>query len=124
MEMLQVVGPFVPTGILPKPGLEVLLREVMKSTDLPVDDIIPDPTLEQQLQEAGGGQPQGAPGQPPPQEPGQGAPPGIGQPPPPGGPAPAMVPAGPGQGTGLVVQPDGRSGPAGPIVAAQRQGRA
>jgi len=120
MEMLQVVGPYVPTGILPKEGLAVMLRETMKSSDLPVDDIIPDPKLEKQIMEAGGGAPPGAPGaQPPP--PGQ--PPGLGAPQPPGTPgAPQMVPQAPGQGTGLVPQPDGRSGPAQQIVQQQNRG--
>jgi hypothetical protein len=123
LETLQVVGPFVPTGIIPKEGLATLLRAVLSSSDLPVDEIIPDPAIERQLMEAGGGQPPpgGPPGAPPPGTP----PPGLGAPPPPTTPgSPAMVPQGPGQGTGLTVQPDGRSGPAGPIVAAQRQGRA
>jgi hypothetical protein len=125
LETLNAVGPFIPTGIIPKDGLATLLREVMKPSDLPVDQIVPDPEIARQLAEAGGGgqpPPGGAPGAPqggPPQPP-----PGLGAPQPPGTPgAPAMVPAGPGQGTGLVVQPDGRSGPAGPIVAQQRTGR-
>lgn len=123
MEMLQVVGPFIPTGIIPKNGLATLLREVMKSSDFPVDDIIPDPKLEAQLQALAGPQ-QGAPpgmppgGAPPPQQP-----PALGAPQPPGTPgAPAMPPMPPGQGTGLMPQPDGRSGPAQPVVQQMNQG--
>lgn len=122
LETLQVIGPFIPTGIIPKSGLATLLREVLKSSDLPVDKIIPDPELEEQLQ-AVAGQPPGAgppppvPGGPPQQ------PPALGAPPPPNTPgAPAMVPQAPGQGTGLVPMPDGRSGPAPAVVAAQNRG--
>lgn len=126
LEMLQVVGPYIPTGIIPKPGVATLLREVMKSSDLPVDDILPDPKLAEALQQvAGSAQPPGGPpgaplGGPPPQ-----VPPGLGAPQPPGTPgAPAMVPQAPGQGTGVVPQPDGRSGPAGAVVAQLNSGRA
>lgn len=119
LETLQVVGPFIPTGIIPKSGLAVLLREVLKSSDLPVDKIIPDPELEEQLQAVAGqsGMPPGGvpPGAPP--QPGQ--PPALGAPPPPQAPGSvAMVPQPPGQGTGLVPMPDGRSGPA-PAVMQQ-----
>jgi hypothetical protein len=104
LETLQVVGPFIPTGIIPKSGLATLLREVLKSSDLPVDKIIPDPELEAQ-----------------PPQPGQ--PPALGAPPPPQTPgAPQMVPQAPGQGTGLVPQPDGRSGPAGAVTQQLNQG--
>lgn len=121
LETLQVVGPFIPTGIIPKAGLATLLREVLKSSDLPVDKIVPDPELEAQLQ-AAAGPPQGAPGGMPPGGPPQ-QPPALGAPQPPGTPgAPAMVPQAPGQGTGLVPRPDGRSGPAGAVVAAQNRG--
>jgi hypothetical protein len=124
MEMLQVVGPFIPTGIIPKPGLATLLREVMKSSDFPVDKIIPDPELEAQLAEAAGGAPPGAPpGQPPGGAPPPQQPPALGAPPPPGTQgAPAMEPTPPGQGTGLMPQPDGRSGPAAPVVQQLNQG--
>lgn len=119
LEMLQVVGPFIPTGIVPKEGLATLLREAFKSSDLPVDDIIPDPKLERQIMEAGGGAP-GAPGAQP-QLPGQ--PPGLGAPQPPNTPgAPQMVPQAPGQGTGLVPMPDGRSGPARQVVQQMTRG--
>lgn len=119
IEMLQVIGPFIPTGIIPKEGLAVLLREVMKSSDLPIDKIVPDPEIARQLQEAGGGV-QGAPSGGPPEIQ---QPPGMGAPQPPGTPgAPQMVPQAPGQGTGLVPQPDGRSGPAGPVVQMMNQG--
>jgi hypothetical protein len=119
IEMLQVMGPFIPTGILQKDGLSVLLREVMKSSDLPIDDIIPDPTLARQIQEASGAPP-GAPGG---QPPAPGIPPGMGAPEPPGTPgAPQMVPQPPGQGTGLVPMPDGRSGPARQVVQQMNRG--
>ena len=122
MEMLQVMAPFIPTGIFPKPGISTMLREVMKSADLPIDDIIPDPELEQQLMDAGGG----APGAVPPGAvpPGAGPPPGLGAPPPPQAPGSvAQAPPPPGQGTGLVPQPDGRSGPAAAVLQQMNQGR-
>lgn len=124
LEALQVIGPFVPTGIIPKEGLATLLREVLKSSDLPVDEIIPDPKLQQQLQQVAGPQP-GQPGMPPGAgAPPSGMPPGLGAPPPPNTPgSPAMAPPPPGQGTGLVPQPDGRSGPAGPMLQQMNSGR-
>lgn len=119
MEMLQVVTPYVATGIIPKEGLAVLLREVMKSSDLPIDKIIPDPDIEQQLQAAAGAQQGMPPGMPPQMQP----PPALGAPPPPGTQgAVAMPPAPPGQGTGLMPMPDGRSGPAGAVVQQMNQG--
>ena len=121
MEMLQVVGPYLPTGIIPKDGVAVLLREVMKSSDLPVDKIIPDPEIAKQLQAAGpqAGE-QGAPGGQPPDVQ---QPPALGAPPPPQTPgSPQMVPQAPGQGTGLVPQPDGRSGAAAPVTAMLNRG--
>jgi hypothetical protein len=123
LETLQVLAPFIPTGIIPKSGIATLLREVMKSSDLPIDDIIPDPKLEEQLMEAaGGGLP---PGALPPGGEGPGVPPALGAPPPPQGPGQvAQVPQAPGQGTGLVPMPDGRSGAAGPVVQQLNNGRA
>jgi hypothetical protein len=124
LETLQVIGPFIPTGIIPKSGLAVLLREVMKSSDLPIDKIIPDPAIEEQLQQAAGpqqGPPGGAPGQ---QPPGPGSPPALGAPPPPSGPGQVQQgPQAPGQGTGLVPQPDGRSGPAAAVLQQLNSGR-
>lgn len=119
LETLQVVGPFIPTGIIEKPGLATLLREVLKSSDLPVDEIIPDPKLQQQLQRAAGGPPSAPGGAPPnPQQP-----PALGAPQPPSTPgAVAMRPMPPGQGTGLTPQPDGRSGPAAAVVQAMNRG--
>lgn len=121
MEMLQILGPYIPTGIIPKTGVEVLLREVMKSSDLPVDKIVPDPEIAKQLQEvSGGGSQMPAPGGEPSEVQ---QPPGMGAPAPTGTPgAPQMVPQAPGQGTGLVPQPDRRSGAAGPIVQMMNRG--
>jgi hypothetical protein len=119
LETLQVLTPFVPSGIIPKNGLATLLREVMKSSDLPIDKIIPDPEIESELQEAAGAQQGMPPGQPPPPQ----QPPALGAPQPPGTPgAVAMQPPPPGQGTGLVPMPDGRSGPAGPMLQQMNQG--
>jgi hypothetical protein len=117
MEALQVVTPLIPTGIFPKEGLTILVREVLKSSDLPIDEILPDPKIQQQLMEAAGAQ--GVPGQVPPGQ----VPPALGAPQPPGTPgAVAMEPAPPGQGTGLVPQPDGRSGPAAAVLQQLNQG--
>lgn len=119
IEMLQVISPFTPTGIFPKEGLAVLLREVMKSSDLPIDKIIPDPEIARQLQEASGAVPGAPTGAPPDAQ----QPPGMGAPPPPATPgSPQMAPQAPGQGTGLVPQPDGRSGPAGAVVQMLNRG--
>ena len=145
MEALQVLGPYIPTGIIPQAGVANLLRQILQGLDLDVDKIIPDPEQQAQLASIAGGQPPGqqpglpgetATGQP------QGTPPPTGQPAP-GGPvpqapggttptgnvvqlpntAPRMAPPAPLAGTAPQVVPDGRSGPAGAIVAAQNRGR-
>lgn len=153
MEALQILGPFVPTGIIPKDGLANLLRDILGGLDMDVDKIIPDPEKAAQLQalaqQQGAGQGQGPPGA----QPGQPATPEGATPQTPGGP-PNVVPfSGKGQGaagkghpgippgvhpllphglppaesalSGTAPQPqlDRRSGAAGPIVAAQNQGR-
>lgn len=62
VEALQVLGPFIPTGIIPREGLANLLRQILSGLDLDVDDIIPDPQQEKQLQDLAGGagaQPEG-----------------------------------------------------------------
>lgn len=51
MEALQVLGPYVPTGIIPKDGLTNLLRQILGGLDLEVDDILPDPKQAAQLQQ-------------------------------------------------------------------------
>jgi hypothetical protein len=157
LQALQIIGPFIPTGIIEKDGIATLLRETLRPLELPVDKIIPDPDIAKKMQVPGqpgqdqgqGGPPQqgGAPGGPPPQG-GQGppgppgppqGPPGPPGAPPPGGPMrgnviplagppgpqrpPQGVPAQPGMGGPSMMQPDGRSGPAGAVVAAQRTGR-
>ncbi len=119
LEALQVVGPYVPTGVIPKEGIATLLREVLKSSDLPVDDILPDPKLQKQLMESAQ-----AAGGPPGATPEGEVPPGMGAspvPPTPGG--PEMTAAPPMQGTGQVPQLDRRSGAAGPVVQQMNSGR-
>lgn len=132
MEALTVLQPFIPTGIIQKEGMMTLLREVLKSADLPIDDIIPDPKLMAEVQMAAGG------GGPPPQAQGGGGaprgvgggpanpmmPPGLGAPQPPQGPGQvAQVPQAPVQGAGLTPAPDRRSGPAGGVVRQLNSGR-
>lgn len=119
LEALQVIQPFVPTGIIEQAGLATLLREVLKSSDLPVDDIIPDPKLQQQLQQsAAAAQAAMGGGGPEPQ-----VPPAMGAPQVPNTPGAApMVPQAPGQGTGQVPQLDRRSGPAGAVVQQMNRG--
>lgn len=94
MEALQILGPFIPTGIIPKDGVANLLRQILSGLDLDVDRIIPDPekaaelaAIAQQNQQVNG--PPGGPQQVP-----QGAAPppnGIAAPAPGG---PPQVPAG------------------------------
>jgi len=90
VEALQVLGPYIPTGIIQKDGLAHLLRQILNGLDLDVDKIIPSPEQQQQLQ-AIAGQPPGMPGQP--QQP-PGAPPGVSPSGPPGSP-PSPAPAPP-----------------------------
>ena len=136
LQALQILGPFIPTGLIPQEGIATLLRETLRPLELPVDKIIPDPEIAKKLQPQQPGGEQGQSGPPgPPQQggPPQGAPPpgppqGGGNVIPLNGPQPSQmpphgVPAQPGMGGPSMVQPDARSGPAGPVVAAQRMGR-
>ena len=43
IEILQLLTPYVTAGVIPPEGLQVLLREVLSYTGLPVDKIIPNP---------------------------------------------------------------------------------
>lgn len=42
-EMMQIFMPYVQGGIIPIPGAQVLIREAMKNSGLPVDQIVPNP---------------------------------------------------------------------------------
>ena len=55
VELLQVLTPFV--GNIPKEGMDILLREVLKTRGYNVDDIIPDPRRGSNLAALFGGQP-------------------------------------------------------------------
>jgi len=128
LQALQIVGPFIPTGLIERDGIAVLLRETLRPLELPVDKIIPDPDIAAKLRAAQGQPPPGAQGAGPPGQPPQ-VPAGAGGnvvplqgPQPPQAP-PQGVPSQPGMGGPSMVRPDGRSGPAGPIVAAQQRGR-
>lgn len=91
VEALQVLGPFIPTGIIPKDGLAHLLRQVLTGLDLDTDKIIPDPDKAAQL--AALAQSMGQ-GQGPPGVPGSSAGPDSGNPP--AGNPPSGVPPPPG----------------------------
>lgn len=87
VELLQLLTPYIETWDTLPVGIKVLLREVLKSTGLPIDDIIPDPAsdaknlaLAKLASGSLGGMPQGA-GSP-------GGPPMPGPPGPPPGPGP------------------------------------
>lgn len=133
VEALQVLGPYIPTGIIQKDGLANLLRQILQGLDLDVDKIIPSPEQQAQLQALAQQQQEqqsGPPGLPP--APAQGNPPPNAAPGPGGPPtnitqlpnsAPRMGPPAPMQGTMPQVMPDRRSGQAGAIVAAQNAGR-
>lgn len=56
VELLNLLTPYVQGGAIPPQGIHVLLREVLKNTGLPVDDIIPDPLRAQELSSALGQQ--------------------------------------------------------------------
>jgi hypothetical protein len=49
VEILQMLAPFIPIWDKMPDGLSVLLREILKQTGLPVDDIIADPKAKQVL---------------------------------------------------------------------------
>ena len=49
MEILNTLGPFIPIWDKMPDGLKILLREILKQTGLPVDDIIADPKAKQVL---------------------------------------------------------------------------
>lgn len=50
LEALQLVTPYAQAQIVPASGITVLLREVLRGLDLPVDDIIPDPKKQATLE--------------------------------------------------------------------------
>jgi hypothetical protein len=52
LESLQLITPYAASGVVPKEGLAVLLREVLRGLEMPVDKIIPDPEKRAQLQDA------------------------------------------------------------------------
>lgn len=94
MEALQILGPFIPTGIIPKDGVANLLRQILGGLDLDVDRIIPDPEKAAELAMiAQRNNPQPQPGGP------QALPPGSVPAPAPGG-APPGAPPVPVQGGG------------------------
>lgn len=49
VEILQMLAPFIPIWEKMPNGIKVLLREVLKQTGLPVDDIITDPKMHDEL---------------------------------------------------------------------------
>lgn len=49
IEILQLLGPFVPNWDNLPSGIKVILREILKQTGLPVDDIIADPNKQRAL---------------------------------------------------------------------------
>lgn len=49
-ELLQLYTPYVEAGLIPKEGAQVMIRESMKNTGWPVDEIIPDPRKNAMLQ--------------------------------------------------------------------------
>jgi hypothetical protein len=49
VEILNTLGPFIPIWDKMPDGLKILLREILKQTGLPVDDIIADPKAKQVL---------------------------------------------------------------------------
>lgn len=46
IEILQLLAPYIEQWDMLPVGIKVLLREVIKSTGLPIDDIIPDPSIQ------------------------------------------------------------------------------
>jgi hypothetical protein len=42
-ELLSLLAPYTQTGVVKPETIQILLREILKSTGLPVDDMIPDP---------------------------------------------------------------------------------
>lgn len=49
VELLQTYMPYVQAGIIPAAGAQVMIRESMKNSGLPVDEIIPDPNANRPL---------------------------------------------------------------------------
>lgn len=61
MEFLNILTPWVQMGVVQPDGIKILLREIGKPLELPVDKIIPDPDKQRQLQNFAA---QGQPGMP------------------------------------------------------------
>jgi hypothetical protein len=51
VELMQTYIPLFDKGLIPPQGMQILIRESMKNSGLPVDDIIPNPDRVAQLQE-------------------------------------------------------------------------
>jgi hypothetical protein len=88
VEVLNMLTPYAQAGLVPPAGLQVVIRDVLKSLGYSADDIVPDPARAAQLAAAGGQRPPmpsgmsaGAPvpslqpGTPPPRLDGRSAPP-------------------------------------------------
>lgn len=52
IEILNLLTPYVQAGALDAASIKILLREILKTTGLPVDDIIPDPNRMAELESA------------------------------------------------------------------------
>jgi hypothetical protein len=116
LEALQLITPYVQAGVVPKSGIEYMLREVLKGLDMDVDKIIPDPDTQATLQGVVQGlQQQGTPKKISTAagdnvisiDAGQGS-----TPPPQGRGQVKTAPGGTGVGTTPMAVPDGRSGQA------------
>lgn len=49
IEILQMLTPYIPNWDNLPSGIKVILREVLKQTGLPIDDVIPDPKKQEEL---------------------------------------------------------------------------
>lgn len=117
LEALNLLQPYVAAGMVEKPGVLVLLREILRGLDMPVDQIIPDPKKQAELATAaqavprqGGGisQPDGQIITPETMQGSVPQPAGQGQ--------VAMQQGRVGQGTTPMAVPDGRSGAANQVL--------
>lgn len=122
LEGLQILAPYM--NNIDQKGIKVVLREILGALDFPVDDIIPDPLRQEQVNQAvqeSGGQPPGVPGavpQPSAPQPMQLNAPGNGTPMPVPANAPIqMRPPQSGQGTVPTPVVDNRSGAAARLLA-------
>jgi hypothetical protein len=65
VEVLGMLTPYMQSGVVPPQGIQIVIRDMLKSLGYTADEIVPNPQRQQQLQESGGQPMSGGPTTPP-----------------------------------------------------------